>query len=180
MYIRFLVWGGFWGWLGFGAAVVGSVPVGLPLWLRQVLDVRPPAEVLGERVFRSLPPEAFGILVASLEDLGRRWLGVTHLAKTLALVAANGMVFALGAAGAWAADRWLLRGDAFWKDWARSATAAWAGWVGLVIPLAGGGFLASSLGPVPHALALLAGGSLLYGAALTAARGYGPCGASRA
>lgn len=169
-----LLWGGFWGWVAFGAAVVGSVPVGLCLWLRPVLEVRPPVELIGERMFASLPPEAFGVLVNFLEQLGRHWLGVTHLAKRLALVGANGLVFLLGAGGAWAGDRWLLRGSSFWKNWARAAATAWVAWVGVVIPLTGGGFLASSLGPPLQVLVLLAVGSLLYGAALAGMRRPAP------
>jgi hypothetical protein len=94
--VRRLLWGGFWGWLAFGAVAVGPLPLGVPLWLRGVLQVRTPVEVLGERAFRALSPEAFSLLVNSLEQLGRQLFGVSHFAKTLALVGANAAVFVLG------------------------------------------------------------------------------------
>ncbi len=166
--MRRLLWGGFWGWLAFGAVAVGPLPLGVPLWLRGVLQVRTPVEVLGERAFRALSPEAFSLLVNSLEQLGRQLFGVSHFAKTLALVGANAAVFVLGALGAWAARRWLVRGLTLWADCARVFSVTWVVWGAVLLPLAGGGPLGSSLGPVPQALCLLAVSSLVYAVAVAA------------
>ncbi len=169
--MRRFLWGGLWGWVAFGAAFLGPVPAGLSLWVRGVLDVRPPVEVFGERVFRSFSPEVFALLVNFFEELGRRSLGVPHLAKTLALVAANGAVFVVGGLGCWAADRYLARTASFGARWVRLAAATWVAWAVVLLPLAGGGVLGSALGPFPDAQVLLALGSLVYGAAATARTG---------
>ena len=160
-----LVWGGVLGWLAFGAWMLGPYPVGLPLWLRLLLEVRPPVELLGERAFRALPPEAFGLLVNLLEAAGRRYLGVTHLAKHLTLGAANLAVFVLGVAGAvvW---RHLAPQGKFVTRWLVASGLTWLAWAAVLLPTLGGGWLGSRLGPVSHVAALLALASLVYGAGL--------------
>jgi len=176
--MRPLLWGGLWGWLAFGALVVGPVPVGLPLWLRPLLDVRAPVEVLGERAFTALSPEAFALLVNFFEGVGRKYLGVTHLAKQLALLAANLLVFGLAALGAWTFHRWLRDTESFWTRWLVASVVTWLVWAVVVLPLAGGGWAGSLLGPQPRAAVLLAAGSLMYGAALAVSRVQGrPAGA---
>lgn len=171
--MRLVLWGGFWGWLAFGALVVGPVPVGLPLWLRPLLDVRAPVEVLGERAFRALSPEAFALVVNFFEGMGRKYLGVTHLAKHLALLAANLLVFALAALGAWTFPRWLRDTESFWTRWLVASAFTWLVWAAGLLPAAGGGWAGSSLGPQPHAAVLLVAGSLMYGAALAVSRVHG-------
>jgi DMSO/TMAO reductase YedYZ molybdopterin-dependent catalytic subunit len=164
--VRRLVWGGLWGWLAFGALTLGPVPVGLPLWLRLVADVRPPVEALGERVFRALPPETFAFLVNFLEAVGRRYLGVTHLAKSLALLGANFAVFCLGVAGAWAYARWLADRGGVWARWLVASAATGLVWGLVVLPAAGAGWFGAAGGPLGPALVLLASSSLLYGGSL--------------
>ncbi|MCS7172535.1 MAG: molybdopterin-dependent oxidoreductase [Armatimonadetes bacterium] len=169
--MRRLLWGGLWGWLAFGALMLGPLPVGLSLWLRPLSEVRPPVEALGERVFRALSPEAFALLVNFLEDVGRRYLGVSHLAKHLALLGANTLVFLLSAWGAWIFDRRPARRTTFWGRWLVTALLTWLAWAVVLLPAAGGGWFGAALGPLPNAAALLAAGSLLYGAALALPRG---------
>lgn len=155
-----LVWAGFAGWIAFGALVVGGVPVGVPLWLRDLLGVRTPVEAIGERAFRALAPETFALLVNLLEDVGRRHLGVSHFAKSAALLGANGVVFVLGAIGAWAVERWAPKNT--WAILAALAVGSWLAWSLLVLPLAGAGFFGTGLGPAGAVAVSLASGSLLY------------------
>lgn len=161
-----LLWGGLWGWLAFGAWMLGPVPVGLALWLRPVLDVRAPVEVLGERAFRALSPEAFAFWVNFLEGLGRQYLGAAHLAKTLALLGANLVVFCVGALGAWAYRRWVPQESPGWARWLWASGGAALAWGVGILPAAGGGWFGAHLGPAGSAAVLLAAGSLLYGGAL--------------
>jgi DMSO/TMAO reductase YedYZ molybdopterin-dependent catalytic subunit len=162
-----LVWAGFAGWLAFGALVVGGVPVGVPLWLRELLGVRTPVEAIGERLFRTLPPETFALLVNVLEDAGRRYLGVTHLAKTAALLGANGVVFVLGAVGVWAVRRWTPANP--WSTAAALAVGSWLAWSLVLLPLAGAGLVGAGLGPPLAVAASLAAGSLVYAALVAVA-----------
>jgi len=164
--MRGLVWGGLWGLLAFGSWAVGPVPVGLPLWLRSVLHVRTPVEALGERAFRSLAPEAFAFWVNFLEGVGRHYLGVVHLAKTLALLGANVAVFGLGVAGAWAYRRWAPRGLPTWTRWLVASGATAAAWGLGVLPAAGGGWFGANLGPAQASAVLVGVASLVYGGAL--------------
>jgi DMSO/TMAO reductase YedYZ molybdopterin-dependent catalytic subunit len=153
------------GLTGFGGLVIGSASWGIPLWLRDALSVRIPVELLGERMFRMLPPVWFSTLVNAFENFGRRYLAVEHFGKIFALISANLIVAALSGVGAVALTRVLaarrVRGS---HACALATGAVWLTWALVLMPLFGGGWLGLDAGPVLSVWAMLLAGSVLYGA----------------
>ncbi len=165
--MRRWLWAGFAGWLAFGSVMVGSVSIGVPLWLRGLLGVRTPVEAIGERMFRALPPETFALLVNLLENVGRHYPGVTHLAKTSALLAANGVVFVMGALGMGVVRRWAYQSR--WKAAAGLLVGSWLLWWMFLLPIAGAGLFGTGLGSAPAVAVSLGAGSLVYAGLVAAA-----------
>ncbi|MDR5684033.1 MAG: molybdopterin-dependent oxidoreductase [Armatimonadota bacterium] len=161
--VRF-VYGVVLGLTGFGGFTIGSAPWGVPLWLRDALGVRIPVELLGERMFRMLPPVWFSILVNAFEDFGRRHFGIEHFGKLFALMSANLVIAGIAGAGALAAHGVLAaRGLRGLRAGALVAAAAWLAWGVVLVPLFGGGWMGTGAGPVPSVWAMLLAGSALYG-----------------
>ncbi|MDR7417250.1 MAG: molybdopterin-dependent oxidoreductase [Armatimonadota bacterium] len=154
--MRAVLWGGVLGVLAFGGFRLGGLILGLPLWMREAAGVRIPVELIGERLFRWLPPVWFAYLVNALEAFGRSVLGLEHFGKILALALANLTVAGLGAVGALGLRRWIREVRSTPMAVAAATLLVWTAWMFVLLPLAGGGLLGQKAGP-PELVAALGG-----------------------
>jgi DMSO/TMAO reductase YedYZ molybdopterin-dependent catalytic subunit len=122
--------------LGFGWGVIGGAALVALMYLASaVLGVTPLPQALSEPLLSIMPGFVFGYLIDNLQHAGKV---VEELGLIVAMIVALGV---LGAAWSWTVLRWKFRYSAL-----AFAGAGWAVVVGVLLPLAGLGFLGLSSG----------------------------------